>query len=671
MHMKKWGILAIMIVVVGLNGCNRREEMGTKNTIENEVVTWGEDETEDGRKQRTFAVTLREINETYNIVDIYGVFDNVFSFVATEESDIWIYVDADTGNIINQMELDYLPYKEVYSYENYMVIQQEEVAYIVNRQGELEQIVNMAEEVGVTEDIFLCNFCIMPETDTIYYSTHEENAVILYSWNRSKRKREELLHLKKDDRDWINNFNQLRMSYSGKTLLFTGGYFKQGDKNGYPCYGYMDLTSGEVQVYQEERYNLKISEKGAIFYEGLDIESSSTTGTVTIIEDGENQVIYTLENQADSAEIIPCLGSSAFYCMVVDDVQKTSTLKRYRWETGKLEETYSLPYVLKNTVATEDIVLYQYAEWNNENDCWQFHIDYIRLDEMNENPFDLDELEKEGQAVSYAYGFGMVAMDFVDISHRMIDYSGGELCLKFGFNNEAADCQVGIVVFIDGIAQKYSMQPKENKTYMQTYELTGIGKQYVDIYLTPEFGLQGDKHYVTFASMLEPLYIPEVAEMGYGYFHNLAVNLPCIINYPVKSAPIEIDSSEYEVVEKEKREGITGKLYQNGEETLCIALDDSATTVQLEVNCKGYIDEIFRMSAWINGEPAAVFNEKYYIDVPVGEGKKSVMDLTFEKNMTEWKDINSLDLFFVPITNQNSTYGPLMEKISTINIVKK
>lgn len=660
-----------MIAIVGLIGCSRREKMEPNNTIENEVVTWGVGETEEGQKHQTFATTLKEIGETYNIVNIYGVFDNVISFVDAEESDIWIFVDADTGDIINQMEIEYLPYKEVYSYENYMVIQQEEKAYIINRQGELEQVVNMAEEVGVTEDTFLCNFCIMPETNTIYYSRQEENSVVLYSWNRSKQIQEELLYLEKENRDWVNNFNRLCMSYSGKTLLFTGGYFKQGDKNGYPCYGCINLSSGEVQVYQEERQYFKTGEQGTIFYEGLNLKSSSTTGTVGIIEDGKNQVIFTLDNKVDSGEIVPCMGRTSFYSVVVDDTKKTSTLKRYGWETGKLEEIYNLPYVLRNTVAARDIVLYQYMEWDNENDCWQSNIDYIQQDEINGNPFDLDRLEKEGQTVSYAYGFGLAAMDFVDISQRMIDYSGGELCLKFGFNNEAADCQVGIVVFIDGIAQKYSMQPNENKTYMQPYELTGVGKQYVDIYLNPEFGLEGDKHYVTFASMLEPLYIPEAEEMGYGYFHNLAVNLPCIMNYSVKSVPIDIDTSEYEVVEKEKREGITGKLYQNGEETLYIALNDSATTAQLEVNCKGYIDEIFRVSAWINGEPAAVFNEKYYIDVPVGEGKKSLIDLTFEKNMTEWKDINSLDLFLVPITNQNSAYGPLMEKFSTINIVKK
>lgn len=684
--MKKWGprdILVILLLALFCAGCSK-EDMSKEQSQEDtaaEKVTWeAELETsvkeDDSEAANTDVMSaLAWLNETYTITDGYGIFDHVAALLDCDGLDTWIFLNVDTGKIENILELESMPYRKVYAFENYMVIQNGETAYLVNRQGMLDETVNMAQETGIAENINRYLFCIDPEQEAIYYSVAEKDGTqcVLYRYDRKTRETELLLRLESvtENTDWCNGFYQLVPGYDGNRVYFEGMYFKKGENTSYPCYGYVSADSGDAVVYQEEQTCYLTCRYGCIFYEGASGFGEEAQGIITILKDGEDMPgTWQLESREESEKIAAGTEHAAFYSIVREDSGEMTTIRRYHADTGEMEQTFVLPHYVQSAEFFENIILYQYSEYDQETGRWLWRTECLDQKALEENPFDLDNIEETGQEIMAAYGCGLMETDSVDRDSRIINYEGGELKLTIGYNNQGPDCQVGLMVFIDGVAQKFGLEPGGEQVYLMPYDLIGTGKQYLEIYLTPEFGVEGEEHYLTYTSMLQPGFVPNQAEKGYGNSHRILTGLPYLISYPVQNIDNKTAMCEDVETWEEEKNGIRAAFYQNGAETSYLQWENEKADFQIVFTCNGYSEAVYRASLWINGEPVPAFDGKYYTDVRIGEELKTTVEAELLGKMAEWKELNALDVILVPLTDLDTIYCPLAENLGPITVTE-
>lgn len=278
----------------------------------------------------------------------------------------------------------------------------------------------------------------------------------------------------------------------------------------------------------------------------------------------------------------------------------------------------------------------------------------------DDNPFDTEEIEESGQEVLANYGWGI---ENFDAKKRELSYDGKTMEIDFSFDNSSKKFQAGILIFIDGIAQKYSLEPQGKEDYIIPVDIEKKENQIVKVYLEPRFEKDGESHTVHFASMYEPSYRISDDKKGYGAYHSISVQSPWSLRCKGRTEKDLVGNTvQYSNLTKEQRdyyiyrnddgtikntlEGMKFEFAQDG-----IVLEDNAVdkNKKLELDVLGGDETAYRISAWLDGKPAKVFAGKEYDDFVAKSGKRAVFDLDFASSDVKAEKYSSLEFIVCPI----------------------
>lgn len=137
--------------------------------------------------------------------------------------------------------------------------------------------------------------------------------------------------------------------------------------------------------------------------------------------------------------------------------------------------------------------------------------------------FDPNLPNDENVVERYAYGQG-----FSDDNITEFIYDGNPLVIPYEYENDATEFDTGIVIFINGIIQKYSTDDSNEEKYIHIFHVPKESQVMMNLYVQPNTGNKGDTLNIHIGSIFKADEIV-TSLASYGHQHNLSQ----IIGFPV------------------------------------------------------------------------------------------------------------------------------------------
>lgn len=95
----------------------------------------------------------------------------------------------------------------------------------------------------------------------------------------------------------------------------------------------------------------------------------------------------------------------------------------------------------------------------------------------------------------------------------------GKLIFSPTLIGTGSDTRIGIMVFVDGILQKYSVDDSSENGYMTIFEIKGESEEKYKLYLDAKVDETRSEHIISYVTMLAPDYIPPEETPRFGFYH--------------------------------------------------------------------------------------------------------------------------------------------------------
>lgn len=189
--------------------------------------------------------------------------------------------------------------------------------------------------------------------------------------------------------------------------------------------------------------------------------------------------------------------------------------------------------------------------------------------ELNQNDFKIDE----NVDIDYSFTVGIKDWQGEDLI-----YDSDYLEVPYVINNEGNQLKGSILVFINGIPQKYSISD-DNLLYSHEFDINEKEQKEISLKIKPSIGVEGDMLNINFAFILNPDVVKELND--YRHNHSISQFIGANLQYKKSSDSsnsftIEHDSEFEEFTEKEKenlyivnREGIEENRLDSSFSFLC------------------------------------------------------------------------------------------------------
>lgn len=115
----------------------------------------------------------------------------------------------------------------------------------------------------------------------------------------------------------------------------------------------------------------------------------------------------------------------------------------------------------------------------------------------------------------------------------------GKLIFSPTLSGLGSDTRIGIIVFVDGILQKYSVGNSSENKYLSIFEIKGESEEKYKLYLDKKVDETRSEHTVSYITMLAPDYVPPQETPRFGFYHRS-------LHYRSVSAPNGITAMSFE-----------------------------------------------------------------------------------------------------------------------------
>lgn len=301
---------------------------------------------------------------------------------------------------------------------------------------------------------------------------------------------------------------------------------------------------------------------------------------------------------------------------------------------------------------------------------------------VEENPFNTEEIENAGQEVSANYGWGVKNYD---PEVREIPYSDGEIRLGLEFSNSGPNCEVGMMIFIDGIPQKYSNESSGMRSYMNPVNITEKQQEF-SIYLEPKFTMKGKKHRMFIACIYEPSYRDKTAKAGFGNFHKISALLPwhivCKKSYDEK---LEVSKgNDLSEIPKSIKEEFARR-NEDGQERNILDYETKIKYFQdnkmvegfsinaardLQIKIFGGETGEYRLSLFVDHELVNAFSGKPYVDISLKKDKMLSIDIPSLVDISSAGKGSCMYVMMCPIDEQRPDEVYELIKMDSIVLMK-
>lgn len=274
-----------------------------------------------------------------------------------------------------------------------------------------------------------------------------------------------------------------------------------------------------------------------------------------------------------------------------------------------------------------------------------------QIEEQSTSADDLTDLFNQSasgmEVASFNYGWP----DERDV----FTYSGKSLEIPFMMTGmvDASSLEVGLLLFVDGIAQPYSVVLADGteltEAYMQTFHLENDMENIFDLVFQPVTGKSGDRLSIQAITILKPSYLPEGAENpNYGFYHAANLTIPLQISFE-KDAPAEGQpsaASGYEITDIPKSItdsneyfGMENTLDTNNYLSIVPAEDESNSVIYAKDGSASFKIRLFggpeadnNITVFINHQPIRI-NDADYLAVHTQKGKMVEATITLDASL--------------------------------------
>ncbi len=270
---------------------------------------------------------------------------------------------------------------------------------------------------------------------------------------------------------------------------------------------------------------------------------------------------------------------------------------------------------------------------------------------------DLSDLFEEDSSAMEVGSFSYGWPDERDV----FSYSGEALDIPFKLmgTKEGAPQEVGLLLFVNGIAQPYSIAFDDGTeladAYMQTFQLEQDVENIFHLIFQPVTGKAGDTLSVQAVTILTPSYLPEEENPNYGYYHSANITIPLQIAFE-KDAPSEGQkkaSDSYEIVDIPKsitdndeffgiessRDANTNLSVVSAEDENSPVLYSKDGTVTFKVRLYGGPEANQNITVYVNHEPVQVDGADY---LAVRTQKDKMVEATIRLSVSAFGEKNTI-----------------------------
>lgn len=146
-----------------------------------------------------------------------------------------------------------------------------------------------------------------------------------------------------------------------------------------------------------------------------------------------------------------------------------------------------------------------------------------------ENPF--SESVGDNEEVMFAYGFGLESPKY----EEKIVYTGEPIEIEYYINNNGTTMSTGMLMFVDGIPQSYSIDGGNTSTYMHIQEVEENKRAIVRISFVPICGKAGETVSVRFLSILNPQIHPDQLNYLFGHTNRMTTFMARTIDMQINA----------------------------------------------------------------------------------------------------------------------------------------
>lgn len=258
---------------------------------------------------------------------------------------------------------------------------------------------------------------------------------------------------------------------------------------------------------------------------------------------------------------------------------------------------------------------------------------------------DLFDEDSSGMEVgSFSYGWPG--------EQDVFTYSGEPLEIPFELTGtmEGSPQEVGLLLFVDGIAQPYSVVHSDGTeltdAYMQTFRLEQDVENIFTMVFQPVTGKAGDVLSIQAVTILSPGFLPEGAENpNYGFYHSANFTIPLQIAFEKDAPPegLKDAADSYEIVDipssvtdRDEIFGIEDSRDENSYLSVSSAEDESSSVlyskdgmVTFKVRLYGGPEANQNITVYVNHQPVQV-NGADYLAVRTQKDKMAEATITLD-----------------------------------------
>lgn len=309
---------------------------------------------------------------------------------------------------------------------------------------------------------------------------------------------------------------------------------------------------------------------------------------------------------------------------------------------------------------------------------------YEKETEVEEQPkleelFDLEEIEAGGSVIDGAYSYGLRNIDDESMS---VSIDEGKLILDIEHDNSGKECEVGFLMFLDGIPQLNERGESMTKFRTETKSVN-----HVRVETEPIIDVERNTHRLDCMLIFEPTYTGTREHLEHGNYGSGLPLLPYAVNgidEKIETTSVEkvfeMEPLSNELIERytrEKRDGT--KRCQIDEKPLIVELREKESVItdgivvdsdmELLLAFFGKNSAKYRVSAFMNDEAYPAFDGVPYVDIEVTHNNETIL-----RPIVNFEDLriggNNLFFVYIPVDSDDIYVSENAEKTPTYTILR-
>jgi hypothetical protein len=292
-----------------------------------------------------------------------------------------------------------------------------------------------------------------------------------------------------------------------------------------------------------------------------------------------------------------------------------------------------------------------------------------------DNPFEQSGDDDPSGVMGSSIGHGLFEPALDENNERIpLQYSGGEMEIKYHVNASGKGKNVGFLVFLDGIPQPYKIDDHDAPyEYMHLFNIEEDEKDYPFTFIfTPITGKRGEQGNLTFLSVYNPSFRPDMKEtVSYGNYHSIlpysskldfgenageltdtpipmgVISGNALTYEPVTNDLLEMLSAGTEVTPEIFEDNVFQLIYYNGATTPARNLKvEAVETLKITYKLCGSAGARYRTTFYIDHEPIASA-DGIYTQTDIKKGEISVVEA--ELDISALPDFSTFYAVSVPV----------------------